>query len=163
MHYCVKCRARLVTRPNGIDGPVPYCPRCQEFRFPKFSSAISAIIFNPDKTKVLLLEQYGQPQHILLAGYINPGENAKQALKREVKEETSLRLTSFSYNDNAYYQPHEVLMHNYAAVAASENVRPNSEIDSYAWVPVDQVLATTMPHSLAEQFVQEWFKKVKIA
>lgn len=133
MHYCVKCGARLVTRPNGIDGPVPYCPRCQEFRFPKFSSAISAIIFNPDKTKVLLLQQYGQPQHILLAGYINPGKNAKQALKREVKEETSLRLTSFSYNDNAYYQPHEVLMHNYAAVKMCDQILKSIATPGCLW------------------------------
>lgn len=163
MNYCIKCGTKLITKQNGIDGPVPYCPRCEEFRFPKFSSAISAIIFNPDKTKVLLLQQYGHPQHILLAGYINPGENAKQALKREAKEETQLELTSFDYNDNAYYKPNDVLMHNYAAVAASENVQPNEEIDSYAWVPVDQVLDTIMPHSLAEQFVREWFKKAKIA
>ena len=119
---------------------VPYCPHCQQFRFIKFSSAISAIIFNPQKDKVLLLKQYGNPSYILLSGYINPGENAKQTLKREIQEETKLSIAKFHYNDNAYFAPHDALIHNYAVIAA-------------------EVLDKIMPHSLAKSFVEKWFQK----
>ena len=34
-----------------------------------------------------------------------------------------------SYNDNAYFAPHDVLIHNYAVVAADETLNPNNEID----------------------------------
>lgn len=159
MKYCSQCGTKLIMKANGIDGKVPYCPKCQEFRFFKFSSAISAIIFNPQKTKILLLQQYGRLEYILLSGYINRGENAKQALLREVMEETQLPVASYSYNDNAYYKPHDVLMHNYAVVVASENVQANKEIDHYVWVPVSEAVGKIAPGSLAQAFVKEWLEK----
>ena len=51
-----------------------------------------------------------------------------------------------SYNDNAYFAPHDVLIHNYAVVAAGEALNPNNEIDQYSWVPVDEFLDQIMPH-----------------
>ncbi|MGN1283257.1 MAG: NUDIX domain-containing protein [Limosilactobacillus sp.] len=162
MKYCSECGTKLVMKENGIDGMVPYCPHCRCFRFIKFSSAISAIIFNPQRDKVLLLKQYGNPSYILLSGYINPGENAKQTLKREMQEETKLGIASFCYNDNAYFAPHDVLIHNYAVIAADNKLSPNGEIDQYSWVPVDKVLDKIAPHSLAKSFVEEWFKKARI-
>ncbi|MGM9891859.1 NUDIX domain-containing protein [Limosilactobacillus sp.] len=159
MKYCSECGTKLIIKKNGIDGMVPYCPHCQQFRFIKFSSAISAIIFNPQKDKVLLLKQYGNPSYILLSGYINPGENAKQTLKREMQEETKLSIAKFHYNDNAYFAPHDVLIHNYAVIAADDALKPNNEIDQYSWVPVNEVLDKIMPHSLAKSFVEEWFQK----
>lgn len=46
MSYCVKCGHELIEKENGIDGMVPYCPNCQEFRFPMFNSAVSALVLN---------------------------------------------------------------------------------------------------------------------
>lgn len=159
MKYCSECGTKLVMKKNGIDGLVPYCPKCRKFRFVKFSSAVSAIIFNPQQTKVLLLKQYGEDQFILLSGYINPGENAKQALKREMQEEVQLPIAKFEYNDNAYYAPHDVLMHNYAVIAGTDRLQPNNEIDYYAWVPVNEVVDKIMPGSLAQSFTREWLDK----
>ena len=88
MSYCVKCGHELIEKENGIDGMVPYCPNCHEFRFPMFNSAVSALVLNPKKDKILLIQQYGHKDNILIAGYVTKGENAKQALFREVKEET---------------------------------------------------------------------------
>ncbi len=30
MKYCSKCGTKLIMKKNGIDGLVPYCPRCQQ-------------------------------------------------------------------------------------------------------------------------------------
>lgn len=90
MSYCVKCGHELIEKENGIDGMVPYCPNCQEFRFPMFNSAVSALVLNPKKDKILLIQQYGHKDNILIAGYVTKGENAKQALFREIKEEQVL-------------------------------------------------------------------------
>ena len=103
MSYCVKCGHELIEKENGIDGMVPYCPNCQEFRFPMFNSAVSALVLNPKKDKILLIQQYGHKDNILIAGYVTKGENAKQALFREIKEETGLTISSYEFNDNEYY------------------------------------------------------------
>ena len=77
MKYCSECGTKLIEKECGIDGLVPYCPTCKQFRFPMFNSAISTIIFNPTKDKILLIKQYGKDFNVLVAGYITKGENAK--------------------------------------------------------------------------------------
>lgn len=66
MSYCVKCGHELIEKENGIDGMVPYCPNCHEFRFPMFNSAVSALVLNPKKDKILLIQQYGHKDNILI-------------------------------------------------------------------------------------------------
>ena len=49
MKYCSECGTKLIEKECEIDGLVPYCPTCKQFRFLMFNSAISTIIFNPTK------------------------------------------------------------------------------------------------------------------
>ncbi|WP_278690824.1 NUDIX domain-containing protein, partial [Clostridium baratii] len=43
------------------------------------------------------MQQYGRVDNILVAGYINKGEDAEQTLVREVKEETGLNIKDYQY------------------------------------------------------------------
>ena len=162
MSYCIECGEKLIMKPCGIDGDVPYCPKCQAFRFPMYNSAISAIVFNPDKTKILLSRQYGRDHQILIAGYINKGENAKQALIRELKEEVDLNVVDYHYNDNEYFARTNTLIHNYAVVSDSEDFHLTSEVDDAKWYDIDEVLTVIKPNSLAKHFVELYLKKESI-
>lgn len=161
MSYCIECGEKLIMKPCGIDGDVPYCPKCQAFRFPMYNSAISAIVFNPDKTKILLIRQYGRDHHILIAGYINKGENAKQALIRELKEEVDLNVVDYHYNDNEYFARTNTLIHNYAVVTDSEDFHLTSEVDDAKWYDIEEVLTVIKPNSLAKHFVELCLEKRK--
>lgn len=161
MTYCVECGEKLIMKPCGIDGNVPYCPSCQQFRFPMYNSAISAIVFNPDKTKILLIQQYGRDHHILVAGYIGKGENAKQALVRELKEEVDLNVIEYEYNDNEYFARTNTLIHNYAAVADSEDFHLTNEVDAAKWYDIKDALEVIKPNSLAKHFVKLYLNKRK--
>ena len=92
MKYCYECGERLTERELENEGIVQYCEKCGEYRFPIFSTAVSMIVENPDKTKILLIQQYGRKNNILVAGYVNKGENAESAVMREVMEETGLEI-----------------------------------------------------------------------
>ena len=126
-----------------------------------FNSAISAIVFNPTKDKILLIKQYHHDQNILIAGYISKGENAKETLVREIKEEVGLNVVEYMYNDNEYFKKTNTLIHNYAAIVDSEDYVLNDEVDAAHWFNVDEVLDNIMPNSLAKSFVERFLKKVK--
>lgn len=160
MNYCEECGGRLTMKECGTDGMIPYCNACQTFRFPMFNSAISAIIFNPDKTKILLIQQYGKKDNILVAGYISKGENAKQALLREIEEEVNLKISSYIYNDNEYFEKTNTLIHNYAVTAESEDFSLTDEVDRAQWFAVEEVLEAVKPDSLAKSFVERYLKKI---
>lgn len=160
MTYCIECGTKLIMKSCGIDGDIPYCPSCQQFRFPMYNSAISAIVFNPQKTKILLIQQYGRDHHILVAGYINKGENAKQALIRELKEEVDLNVLEYKYNDNEYFSRTNTLIHNYAVLVDSEDFHLTSEVDHARWYDIKDALAIIKPDSLAKHFLELYLNKM---
>ena len=74
MKYCMQCGCKLDEKYLMGEGMVPYCPACQEFRFPVYNTAVSMIVMNKELDKVLLIKQYGRDSYILVAGYVNKGE-----------------------------------------------------------------------------------------
>ena len=161
MSYCIKCGHELIMKQNGIDGEVPYCPNCHEFRFPMFNSAISALILNPDKNKILLIQQYGRKDNILVAGYVTKGENAKTALYREIKEEVGLDVAEYEFNDNEYYARTNTYINNYVVVARSEDFICNEEVDYASWYDLDHALDIIKQGSLAQELLRRYLEKRK--
>ena len=80
MNNCYECGSKLELKELKNEGFIPFCPNCKTFRFPIFNTAISAVIVNKDITKTLLIRQYNMGFDVLVAGYINKGENAESAL-----------------------------------------------------------------------------------
>lgn len=161
MSYCFQCGNKLINKQCNNEGEIPYCNECEIFRFPTFSSAISAIILNPDKDKVLLIQQYGRVDNILVAGYINKGEDAEQTLVREVKEETGLNIKDYQYMKSRYYEKTNTLMCNFICTVDSEDLSQiNYEIDKAQWFSFKDALKYIENESLAEEFLIYAFKKM---
>ncbi|MDD8048366.1 MAG: NUDIX domain-containing protein [Thomasclavelia sp.] len=160
MNYCSKCGTKLIQKQDGIDGLVPYCPSCNEYRYEQFNSAISSIVFNKNKDKVLLIQQYNRNDNILIAGYITKGENAKETLVREIQEEVGLKVLSYKYNDNEYFEKTNTLIHNYMVVVDSENYQLTDEVDKATWFTKEEALENIKPNSLAKHFLEECFNKI---
>ena len=152
MNYCMDCGTKLTLKDCPPDGLMPYCPHCEKFFFPRFNSAISTVILNCEQDKTLLIQQYGRPQYILVAGYINKGENANTALCREVKEEVDLNVIRYQYNENQYFEKSETLIHNFISIVQGDEVHLTSEVDSAAWFSLEDGWKTIRPHSLAKYF-----------
>lgn len=53
----------------------------------------------------MLIQQYGKPVYILVAGYINRGEQAENAVAREIKEETGMTVSHIKFNRTKFYEP----------------------------------------------------------
>lgn len=161
MSYCFQCGNKLINKECDNDGEIPYCEKCEMFRFPTFSSAISAIILSPNKNKVLLIQQYGQADNILVAGYINKGEDAEQTLVREVKEEIGLNIEDYQYMKSRYFERTNTLMCNFICTVDSEELNnTNSEIDKAQWFTFEDALKHIKSKSLAEEFLIYAFKKM---
>ena len=162
MNYCVECGNKLTEKECvncGIsEGVVPYCKNCQEFRFPMYNVAVSAVIFNPDYSKILLIQQYGRPKNILVAGYVNKGENLEHALAREIKEEVGLEVISFRFNASRYYEKSNTLICNFVVQVKDEKISLTTEVDSATWFSVEDAKEAVYKGSLAEEFFNKALK-----
>ncbi len=162
MNYCYECGTRLEKRMLENEGLIPFCPHCETFRFPIFSTAVSMIVHNPRKDKILLIQQYGKKTNVLVAGYVNQGESAEETVIREVYEETGLHVISLCFNKSEYFQRSNTLMLNYTCVTDSEDLsRLNTrEVDQAQWFSHDDARAAIRPDSLAQKFLLFYLDKL---
>lgn len=160
MKYCPDCGTLLTKRIDGIDGETPYCPHCEKFVYPTFSSAISTVMLNPEKDHILLIEQYASKANILVAGYVMKGEDDVTTLVREVSEEVGLKVTAFAYNDEAYFSKTNTLIHNYITILDDEKFTLTNEVDFAKWYTFEEALKVIKPGSLAENFLNKAVKKL---
>ena len=158
MKYCYECGNKLINKELENEGIIPYCEKCGEYRFPIFSTAVSMIVENQDKTKILLIQQYGSKDNILVAGYISKGESAEQAVIREVKEETGLDITELSYNKSEYFPKTNTLMINFVCTAADDDLSgvDSAEVDKAAWFSRSEAAEKIRPGSLAKKFLMNY-------
>ncbi|MGN1342979.1 MAG: NAD(+) diphosphatase [Traorella sp.] len=156
MKYCIECGNKLVTKYLENEGMIPYCEKCHQYRFPVFSSAVSMIILNPTNDKILLIQQYQKPVYILVAGYINKGENAIEAIKREIYEEVHLKVNHIQFNDSQYYEPTNTCMFNFVCVSESDDFILNNEVDRACWFTLEEAVKNIKDNSLAKYFLMHY-------
>ena len=153
MSYCTVCGTKLVIREHKHEGPTPWCENCGEYRYPMFNTAVSMLVMNEAKTRVILIRQYGKPHYVLVAGYVNRGEDAEDAVVREVKEEIGLDVSSVSFNRSHYFPPSNTLMLNFTVTVPDTDASPNWEVDGWNWFPVEEARERIKPGSLARAFL----------
>lgn len=161
MKYCYTCGNKLVMKELEHEGPVPYCKSCKAYRFPIFSTAVSMVVLNPDKDKILMIQQYHRPNNILVAGYINKGECAEDALRRELKEEIGRDVLHYKFLRSEYFKNTNTLMWNFAVVIDSESLHEVSdwEIDCAQWFSFEEARSKVKPNSLAERFLLNFLSR----
>lgn len=153
MKYCMACGAELTEKYLDSEGKnIPYCPACQEFRFPVFNTAVSMIVMNESMDKILLIKQYGRDSFILVAGYVNQGEDAEEACRREVMEEMGLTVKTMHFNRSHFFRPSNTLMLNFT-VTVEGNPNPDWEIDSYQIFSREDARKNIRRPSLAQEFL----------
>ena len=162
MKYCYECGNKLINKELENEGIIPYCEKCGEYRFPIFSTAGSRIGENQDKTKMLLIQQYGKKNNVLVAGYINKGENAEAAVIREVMEETGLKVKTLHFNKSEYFKNTNTLMLNYSCTVESESLEHLNtvEVDEAQWFTHEQAVENIKKNSLAERFLLNYLNNL---
>ncbi len=160
--YCPVCGEKLALFVHDQEGLVPYCKHCEEFRFPQYNTAVSMVVVNRDKNRILLAKHKGQDDFILFAGYVKKGETAEKTVTREFREETRLNVVKYKYMSSRYHEPHNVLMLNFLVVAENgEIVLDTSELDEAVWFDFDGAEKAIRKNSDAEAFLKSAIAELK--
>ena len=157
MHYCMHCGHKLEEKYLKDEGMIPYCPACREFRFPVFNTAVSMIVMNRERDKILLIKQHGKDYYLLVSGYVNKGEDAENAVSREVLEEVGLKVQECRFNVSNYYAPSNTLMLNFSAIVDEFEAHANAEVDSWKWFSPEEARANIKNGTQAQAFLNGYF------
>ena len=159
--YCQVCGSELIDKELEGEGRVPFCPACNEFRFPMYNVAVSMIVINKKTDKILLIKQYGRDVYILVAGYVNRGEQLEHAVVRELKEETGMTASQIRFNRTKFFEPSNTLMCNFTVFVDSDSeLSTNKEIDSFNWFAFDDARKNIKPGSLAAEFLNAYLDEL---
>lgn len=162
-NFCNVCGSKLIKKINKTEGNFEFnfCTKCNEFKFEKFNTACSMIVFNKSQDKILLVKQYGQNYYILVAGYVMQGENAEEAAIRELSEELGTFGSIIEYNESNFYEKSNTLMINFAVCIDECSLNPNEEIDYFKWFNIDDAKKFVKPDSLASKFLHDYLNRKK--
>ena len=158
MNYCMQCGTKLRMKYHaGLDGEdmgmVPYCDTCEAFRWPVFNTAVSMIILNETKDKILLIQPPKGEGYVFVAGYVMQGEEAEQTVRREIKEEVGLQVTGLRFRHSRYFPPTNTLMLNFTANVPEQTPTPNHEMREARWFTPEEAKEHIRHGSLAEAFL----------
>lgn len=159
MKFCYTCGTKLTEKYLEREGMVQYCPSCKQFRFPIFNTAVSMEVLNPAQTHVLLIQQYGKTRNVLVAGYVNRGEQAEQTVAREVQEEIGLQVHGITFQRSSFFEPSNTLMLNFSCIADSDDLSGvTDEVDHAEWVPLEESKQKIAQNSLASMFLNSFLQ-----
>lgn len=151
--FCRDCGEKLTLGFVENEGLVPYCPKCEKFKFPFFPVAVSMTVVNKDESKILLARHVDEEDYKLFAGYIKKGENAEKAIPREIREETNLTAIKWRYYGSRYHDEKNVLMLNFVVTVSEGEIKLGGEIDEVKWCTPEEAKALIRKNSTAAYFL----------
>jgi len=110
---------------------------------------VGALIFNSQGKLFLMKSHKWHGKYVVPGGHIELGETLRDALQREVKEETNLDVSEieflchqeFIYDPNFWKRRHYIFF-DFTCRATSTEVILNDEAQSYIWVDPETALET---------------------
>lgn len=137
--YCGKCGS--ASQPEAGGNTRRCCnPDCNKEIFPRTDPAIIVLVANGDRC--VLGRQTGWPEgrYSTIAGFVEPGESLEDAVRREVYEETNIRVGDVRYHSSQPWPFPSALMLGFVAEATSEDIRLNDgELEDAQWFTRDQL------------------------
>lgn len=157
-HFCGTCGAE-----NQVTGKehAMTCHSCKVNNYPRISPCVIVLVTHQDHC--LLARNAGWAAHRFsaLAGYLEAGENAEQALHREVFEEVGLEINNIRYVGSQSWPYPGQLMLGFIADAVTEKIKVDGiEIVEAKWFRYDQLPKDMAPPGimagrLIAQYVQQ--------
>jgi len=162
--HCPRCGSP--TDPVS-SGHARRCPVDDSEHFPRVDPAMIVLVTDP-ADRALLARNALWPEHrvSVLAGFVEAGESAEQAVAREVAEETGISVSSVTYLGSQPWPMPQSLMLGFRAAADTTDIRVDAdEIAEANWYSRTDLAAAIAagtlrlppPVSIAHRIIESWY------
>ncbi len=122
------------------------CTSCGLMAYPRISPAIIVAITKGDSILLAHNIHFPENQYSTLAGFIDPGESAEEAVDREIFEEVGIKVKNIRYVSSQPWPFPDSLMLGYTAeYDAGEIVPDGVEITDARWFTKEDLVNVTIP------------------
>jgi NAD+ diphosphatase len=163
--HCPRCGTATVPAPAGH---LTTCPLDGTEHFPRLDPAVIMLVTDPDDRCLLARNAlWPKGRMSVLAGFVEPGESAEQAVAREVFEETAITVGQIRYLGSQPWPMPRSLMLGFQSVAtAGQRITVDEdEIGEARWFTRDEMLASieagelgiAPTSSIARRLIEYWY------
>ncbi|MCW2586894.1 MAG: hypothetical protein JWN55_2410 [Frankiales bacterium] len=159
---CPRCGAATVAIRGGA---VRRCPEDGSEHFPRTDPAMIVLVTDGGDRAVLGRQAvWPAGRYSTLAGFVEPGESAEQAVVREVQEETGIAVRQVVYSASQPWPFPASLMLGFTAICDADAVpvARDGELEDARWFTKDELRDGTAmlptPVSIAYKLITDWLQ-----
>ena len=153
--YCGQCGqvTHQIAGENALS-----CSPCRLRFYPRISPCIIVLITRGDQVLLAQGENHKERGwYSTLAGFIESGESAEQAVMREVKEEVGVTIKNIQYlNSQAWPFPNQLMLGFHAEFEAGEIVPAPGEIADAQWFNIHDLPKHPPSVSIAGWLIRQY-------
>jgi NAD+ diphosphatase len=158
--YCGVCGAVSVPAAGGNTRRCSN-PECGREIFPRTDPAVIVLVTHEDRCLLGRQASWPEGRYSTIAGFVEPGESLEDAVRREVFEETNIRVKAIRYHSSQPWPFPSALMLGFIADASTTEIRLNdAELEDARWFTREQLLSDfpRLPFriSIARRLVDHW-------
>jgi NAD+ diphosphatase len=134
---------------------------CRRVIFPRVDPAIIVLISDGERCLLGRQENWPEGRYSTIAGFVEPGESLEDAVRREVYEETNIRVGQVTYHSSQPWPFPSSLMLGFMAEANSDDIALNDgELEDAQWFTRKELRSgfPKLPFriSIARRLVDQW-------
>ena len=123
--------------------------------------AVAVIVAVTREDKILLAHnsRFVSGVYGLIAGFVEAGESAEQAIHREIMEETGIEVTDIRYlTSQSWPFPNSLMLGFQAKYKAGEAHADGEELTDLGWFTADTLPSIPQPGSVARKIIDDFLK-----
>lgn len=158
-NYCGICGNRMEQKASK-DERAMICTNCNYTTWPRTSPAIIVAVTKGDKILLAHNRGFSEGVYSVIAGFVEYGETFEECVKREVYEETGIKVKNIKYFDNQPWPfPNSMMIGFTAEYLEGEIKEDKEEIIHADWFSKDEVEKVTKESKSIGYELIEWFMK----
>lgn len=163
MRYCNICASPLGFVSAGHRAKCTN-PQCATEHFPRTDPAIIVIVTRGGTCLLGRHASWPARRYSTLAGFVEPGETLEDCVRREVYEESGVRVTDCDYHSSQPWPFPASIMLGFTATAEDATIRIGNELEDVRWFTPKQIveevesgkLLLSPPLSISYRLIEQW-------
>ncbi len=157
--FCGRCG-----KPTEVHGRerAKLCRACNLQFYPRLSPCVITVISRGDQCLLARNSRFPQGYFSALAGFVEAGESAEQALRREVREEVGIDIENLRYfRSQPWPFPGQLMLGFHAEHAGGDICIDDEEIEEAHWFRFDRLPLVPQASTLSGQLIQHFVAQAR--
>lgn len=158
--YCGRCGRATELQ---LHERVLACPACAALFYPRIAPCVIGIVIRERTCLLAHNVNFTDGLYSTIAGFIEPGETAEQALAREIREETGIEVEQLEYISSQPWPFPSQLMLGFVAHYKSGDIHVDgSEITDARWFAPDTMPTVPPPHTISGKLIDIFLQRASL-